>query len=126
MTRLFVFVLLLWAVSIAHALNEGEKEALEDFQTNWPDLQLSTPPWNRSVATACDPPVFYGLTCSTGPDPHITELYVEHFFFFANQQSVFPGLRERVAFILEAISETNRVRTGNLSREDCMETSQSR
>lgn len=80
MTKLLALILLLWLVSVAYGLTRGEKDALEAFQTTWPGLQLVTPSWNRSVLTACDPPVFYGLTCDNGPDPHITGMYAGIFF----------------------------------------------
>lgn len=75
-SRLLGLVLLLLAVSLAEGLTEGEKQALEYLQRTWPGLQLVTPAWNRSVDTACDVPVFYGLACSNESDPHVTKLYV--------------------------------------------------
>lgn len=78
--RLFVLVFLLLAVSFANGLTEGEQQALKEFQLKWPGLQRIQPAWIRDVSTACDEPVFYGLTCSNESDPHVTELYVEHSF----------------------------------------------
>lgn len=89
MPRFLVLVLLLLAVSLAKGLTEGEKEALEEFKTNWTGLQAATPPWNRNVSTACDVPVFYGLSCSNGPDPHILELYVDKSFSVQTKTFIF-------------------------------------
>lgn len=60
----------------ALALSAGEEEALGAFLKNFIGLNAVQPnPWTPNISMACTPPVFYGLTCSEGPDPHVTQMY---------------------------------------------------
>jgi hypothetical protein len=61
------------------ALTEGEQLALISLTAHIPILTSTTPPWSTNAANAfkaCDKPHWYGLSCSSGPDPHVIELYV--------------------------------------------------
>jgi hypothetical protein len=64
-----------------HALSEDEIDALNAIAKVWTQLGKINPPWTpESTPKACTPPVLFGLTCSEGPDPHVTVLYAHHPF----------------------------------------------
>ena len=74
--KLFLLLsLLLSTVYGSNALAAGEIVALEKLLATFPALQAQTPPWSANTTLACEPPGFYGLTCSEGPDRHILKLY---------------------------------------------------
>lgn len=76
-------LLLLFAalISGALALTAGEESVLQTFRTSWPALSFIQPVWTENISEACGPRPFYGLTCSEGPDPHVTKMYGAVFQF---------------------------------------------
>lgn len=95
-----ILLLLLGAVFSALALTDGEVLAVEAFYRNFPALQTTTPPWQTNGTLACTKPVFYGLTCSDGPDPHITTLYESSLAFNSKVVSVGLQLCSRISSYL--------------------------
>ena len=73
-------LLLCLLVSVA-SLSVGEHEALEQFLQNFPSLALASPPWTSNISLACMEPMFYGLNCTVGDDPHVIEMYVTLLLF---------------------------------------------
>lgn len=70
-------VLLLFAAFVlqAHALSAGERDALLAILQSNPRLGSGPNQWGNP-SLACEPPVYYGLTCSNDTDPHILSLCV--------------------------------------------------
>lgn len=75
-----LWTLLVVAVALigVQALSEGEKTALRLFAHDWPGLELQEPPWTSNYSAACDPPSWFGLSCSIiDGEAHVTELYAK-------------------------------------------------
>lgn len=70
-----VLLLLLVVVYTALALSDREKTAIISLRNSLPSLSTASPPWTEDPSAACGTPSFYGLSCSSGPDPHVTSLY---------------------------------------------------
>lgn len=78
--RFGLLLLLLLAVVIStNALTLGEESAIEAFLNSFPQLAHVTPPWSSNTSLACSEPPFYGVSCSSDPDPHVVGLYVSCF-----------------------------------------------
>lgn len=75
MNRLLLALLLLAVSYSVCALSSNEITALEDLVKNFPLLREQRSPWSRNASLACESPVFYGLTCTDGPDQHVSTLY---------------------------------------------------
>lgn len=70
LVALLVLVLTLYGVA---ALTDGEVAALEDLSQEWNHFGGLWPV--EGIRTACNPPFWFGLSCSGGDDPHVTHLY---------------------------------------------------
>ena len=71
-----LILVLAFMVGSACCLSVGEIETLQKIYESSFGLRAVDPPWNSNASSACDPPGFYGVSCSPGPDPHILSLYV--------------------------------------------------
>lgn len=70
-------LIVLFALSICtSALYTHEELALSEIYESVEGLRRVSPPWRSNVSAACEHPVFYGITCSEGPNPHVIGLYV--------------------------------------------------
>lgn len=70
-----ILILCLYCPKSAFGLTSGEESALASLLRNFPVLGGFTPPRWSNVSIACNDPVFNGLTCSDGPDPHVLAMY---------------------------------------------------
>jgi hypothetical protein len=68
-------LLLLTLVYSTAALTTDEESALEALFHSFPSLASEHPGWSSNTSLACEAPVFYGLQCSDGPDPHVLSMY---------------------------------------------------
>ena len=77
MRRVLLLLLIAYAAHCSLALTDGEIKALQDIATEWDYFAYTPSPWpTDGFENACKPPVFYGLSCTNDPDPHVTSLYV--------------------------------------------------
>lgn len=76
MKHLIAIVLLVALLSGSSALTSGEENALKALLHSFPALADAAPAWSSNTSAACDLLPFYGVTCSDGPEKHITRLYV--------------------------------------------------
>ena len=80
MRHILVLFILLSSTLAALALSEDELRAIEGLREAFHGLDtLQSRPWSSNASAACDPPYFYGLTCSEGPDPHVIKMYVRQY-----------------------------------------------
>jgi hypothetical protein len=73
----YFLVPLLWFALVysTAALTTDEESALEALFHSFPSLASEYPGWSTNTSLACEAPVFYGLQCSDGPDPHVLSMY---------------------------------------------------
>lgn len=74
-----LLLLLLAVICGTHALSLSEETALEALFQNFSALASANPPWHANASSACEAPIFYGLTCSDGDDQHVLRLYASRF-----------------------------------------------
>ena len=90
MKLVICILVLVVSITASTALTQGEKEAISALYDEWSDLRLAHPPWTSNSSAACDEPPFQYITCTDGPDPHVSSLY-EPFCKKSLKQVWFPS-----------------------------------
>lgn len=75
MKLLAIALLLLLTAFSAYAVTEDEIDALEELSIAWDGFKVGGHHWSYNFKNACEPIPWKFLTCSPGPDSHITALY---------------------------------------------------
>lgn len=83
-----LFVASILGLASVQALTDGEESALEAIAQGWPGLALQQRKWTSNYSSACDSPVWYGLTCEMfDNEAHVTELCVFRFACFRDSNA---------------------------------------